>query len=320
MPHECTNCGRTFPDGSKEMLSGCPDCGGNKFQFDPSEPASAPSSGGTADATAAAAELRRDDRTESDGNRPPDGTDGTAGRRGRATGGVDRIDTGDVDRIDTEGGTSTDTGGDEPDDGSYEWPEVGTREGLEAQRAARAARRGEPTEWPDHFDGPNDRDADAAESEDVEVTHSTEPRPSTPDPEDVEVTHASEAASDAEATGTTGKVDVVDDAADFSDDRDEEDSAQASARRDVVSLGELTGSPGMEHDDPEEPEPRERPDIAALREELNQQFESIRIVDRGTYELNLMSLYDREEYIIQLQEDGKYVIEVPDAWDHGPDE
>jgi len=33
MPHQCTNCGHVFPDGSKEMLSGCPDCGGNKFQF-----------------------------------------------------------------------------------------------------------------------------------------------------------------------------------------------------------------------------------------------------------------------------------------------
>ena len=31
MPHQCTNCERVFPDGSKEMLSGCPDCGGNKF-------------------------------------------------------------------------------------------------------------------------------------------------------------------------------------------------------------------------------------------------------------------------------------------------
>ena len=35
MPHQCTNCGRAFEDGSKEMLSGCPDCGGNKFQFRP---------------------------------------------------------------------------------------------------------------------------------------------------------------------------------------------------------------------------------------------------------------------------------------------
>jgi len=28
-----------------------------------------------------------------------------------------------------------------------------------------------------------------------------------------------------------------------------------------------------------------------------------------------MELYDRQEYIIALQEDGQYVIEVPDAWD-----
>ena len=35
MPHQCTTCGHTFADGSKEMLSGCPDCGGNTFQFHP---------------------------------------------------------------------------------------------------------------------------------------------------------------------------------------------------------------------------------------------------------------------------------------------
>jgi predicted nucleic acid-binding Zn-ribbon protein len=28
-----------------------------------------------------------------------------------------------------------------------------------------------------------------------------------------------------------------------------------------------------------------------------------------------MELYDRQEYIIALQEDGQYVIEVPDAWE-----
>jgi predicted nucleic acid-binding Zn-ribbon protein len=56
------------------------------------------------------------------------------------------------------------------------------------------------------------------------------------------------------------------------------------------------------------------PGLADLREELNDQFESIRIVEPGQYELNLMELYDREEYIIALQENGRYVIEVPDAW------
>ena len=56
------------------------------------------------------------------------------------------------------------------------------------------------------------------------------------------------------------------------------------------------------------------PGIDALRDELNDQFESIRIVSPGQYELNLMELYDRQEYIISLQEDGRYVIEMPDAW------
>ena len=49
MPHQCTNCGRTFADGSKEMLSGCPDCGGNKFQFAPATAATADSSDGAVD-------------------------------------------------------------------------------------------------------------------------------------------------------------------------------------------------------------------------------------------------------------------------------
>jgi predicted nucleic acid-binding Zn-ribbon protein len=30
-----------------------------------------------------------------------------------------------------------------------------------------------------------------------------------------------------------------------------------------------------------------------------------------------MELYDRDEYIISLMEDGRYAIEVPDAWRNG---
>ncbi|WP_380681737.1 OapC/ArvC family zinc-ribbon domain-containing protein [Salinigranum sp. GCM10025319] len=64
-----------------------------------------------------------------------------------------------------------------------------------------------------------------------------------------------------------------------------------------------------------EPQSDDRPGLDDLREELNSQFESIKIVSPGQYELNLMELYDRQEYIISLQEDGRYVIEVPDTWD-----
>jgi len=90
-----------------------------------------------------------------------------------------------------------------------------------------------------------------------------------------------------------------------------EDSAQADARSEVVDTDSL---PDPDDANVIEPDDDERPDIDELREELNSQFESIRIVDKGQYELNLMELYDREEYIIALQENGRYVIEVPDAW------
>ncbi len=35
MPHQCVNCNTLFDDGSKEILSGCSNCGGNFFFFIP---------------------------------------------------------------------------------------------------------------------------------------------------------------------------------------------------------------------------------------------------------------------------------------------
>ena len=168
MPHQCTTCGHTFPDGSKQMLSGCPECGGNKFQF---LPADAVEEASSVDATPETSE--------------PPSPDTTSGS------GSDIID------------------------------------------------------------------ADA------------------------------EAGVEAEAP---------------------EDHAQASARRTLASEDEL---PPVEDVDPDEPDEEERPDLAELRRELNEQFESIKILQRGEYELNLMELYDREEYIIAIEEDGRYVIDVP---------
>lgn len=156
MPHQCTECGHTFEDGSKEMLSGCPECGGNKFQFLP------------------------------------------------------------------EGATTADP------------------------------------------------DPDLAAD---------------PDPNSEQ----------------------------YSDSPAHEDSAQADARSSVVDADELPDRA----DDPSES--GETPDLAQLREELNDQFESIRIVDHGQYELNLMELYRREEFIIALQENGRYVIEVPESFRRGPE-
>lgn len=57
------------------------------------------------------------------------------------------------------------------------------------------------------------------------------------------------------------------------------------------------------------------PDADEIREELMAQFESIKIVEPGSYELNLMNLYDRDEKIIALQEDGRYQVSLPSALD-----
>ena len=166
MPHQCTECEHVFPDGSKEMLSGCPECGGNKFQFLPED---------------ADTETNARDDSESE-------------------------------------------------------PEV-----------------------------PSDP----------------------PEPE--------------------GSV---------RDSHDMEDRAQADARSSFVDATEL---PRTEPESEPESESEDEPDLSQLREELNDQFESIKIVDHGQYELNLMELYKREEFIIALQENGRYVIEVPESLRRGSD-
>ncbi|WP_336336241.1 OapC/ArvC family zinc-ribbon domain-containing protein [Haloarcula brevis] len=201
MPHQCTDCGRGFDDGSKEMLSGCPNCGGNKFQYRPE----GADISGTPDAE------------------PPEppGPDSSVARTVGKTAASVR---------DLVGGSGADA---DPQDPS----------------------------------------------------HSTD-SPSTP----------------------------------------AEDSAQASARGDVVEPDELPSNVpsasesdhqfrpvGADPDPPAEPDQEDRPDLEELRAELNDQFESIKVLEPGQYELNLMELYDREEYIIALQEDGHYSIQVPET-------
>jgi predicted nucleic acid-binding Zn-ribbon protein len=40
MPHRCTRCGTIFEDGDSVILSGCPNCGWNKFLYVKKEPES----------------------------------------------------------------------------------------------------------------------------------------------------------------------------------------------------------------------------------------------------------------------------------------
>ncbi len=238
MPHQCTNCGKIFPDGSKEMLSGCPQCGGNKFQFRP---------------------------------------------RGQVESGSDPAPTPSSEAPDTS-----------------QRPEQTAQSGGDDDQSGRDS--GSVGEW-------------VRQRADQVMGSSSEPGPSKTggSPSPPETTETPEpSAESAETLDSAAGGEAA------------EDRAQASARSDVVSPDELARATGQQpRDDGRpadvdgtviEPQSEERPGLDELREELNDQFESIKILDRGQYELNLMELYDREEYIISLQEDGRYVIEVPDSW------
>ena len=249
MPHQCTGCGETFADGSKEMLSGCPECGGNKFQFRPES-----------------AEF--------------------------------------------------------PDDPDPPEPETGEEPTAEESSVAETVGRATTRV----------RDFVSSDAEE-------------PDPN---ATWPSESDTEAASAGAGGDGDIIDADARREEYDGEEDAAQASARSGLASSEEVrevgasdepaTDEPAAMHeptgDSSSEPTPAtgasgpptdgderivseptdEDPDLAELREQLNDQFESIKILEPGQYELNLMELYDREEYIIALQENGRYVIQVPEQW------
>jgi predicted nucleic acid-binding Zn-ribbon protein len=240
MPHECTDCGRAFDDGSKEMLSGCPDCGGNTFQFRP-------------------------DGVETEDSGAPEET----------------------------------TAPSEPPE-----PEVNSTVARTVGNAATAVRDfvggSESPGYPE--DNPPGYPKESPE----EAAVSGGDAPPEPSPSKQEPTLETSASG-----GITA------------DTPSQEDAAQASARSEVVSPDDLPESPDsavrerpapVVDESSEQPEPENRPDLDELREQLNEQFESIRVVAPGQYELNLMELYDREEYIIALQEDGKYTIQVPERW------
>ncbi|WP_336035726.1 OapC/ArvC family zinc-ribbon domain-containing protein [Halobacterium yunchengense] len=258
MPHQCTNCGHVFEDGSKEMLSGCPDCGGNKFQYHPGDVP--------------------DDQPSTDAE-PPEQTGGSVtGAVGRAANRVRDAVTGD------DAAPAERTGGGERSD------EDASTASTTADAVTAASSADVGTDDSDALDD----DSDAPETGGDSAATADRPSPeSTADATDAEV--------------SSGGVDAAT--------ADTEDTAQASARSEVVDRDSLPDAPSDGRVVKEPDDPDDRPDLEELRDELNDQFESIRIVAPGQYELNLMELYDRQEYIIALQEDGQYVIEVPDAWE-----
>ncbi|KTG20107.1 hypothetical protein AUR66_17660 [Haloferax profundi] len=321
-----------FPDGSKEMLSGCPSCGGNKFQFQP-----ASSAGGTpADAAG--------------------GSDDTPTQRGAGTRDLTSSAADAVRERATETESRPDTGDEEVT--VSDWVNSKRESGASADAARPDSSRASSTDAPagPASRSPNDPASDSPSAPSGESSSDDSSRgwgewptapnsPSETEPEPPRGTTAGEAAG-SETAGSS------DHAPHIRARETDEDTSQRSARSDVVTPEELAAAgakhrestertePGVTASDrnetPDEaeasapqtappdvdgttiePSSDERPDLDQLREELNDQFESIKIVNPGQYELNLMELYDRDEYIISLREDGRYVIEVPDSWGPG---
>jgi len=277
MPHQCTNCGHVFADGSKEMLSGCPDCGGNKFQYHPGDVEDAQPADPPADADADAPE-------------PPDAEGGSvAGAVGRAANKVRDAVTSDPDPAARTTGDDADTA--EAEDAV----DIDTAEAAGATGSNATESPGDAEPEPDRSAPETGASASAGEASDEPADASTD---------------APETGGDRSEADAAGGIDAT-------TATDGEDAAQADARSSVVDTDSLPDAPSDGRVVKEPDDSEDRPDLDELREELNDQFESIRIVAPGQYELNLMELYDRQEYIIALQEDGQYVIEVPDAWETG---
>jgi predicted nucleic acid-binding Zn-ribbon protein len=253
MPHQCTNCSRTFADGSKEMLSGCPDCGGTKFQFRPDG-----------------------FDTDADGT-DPDATDSPAATAVEESFGSDHAD--DALGSDRAGDAVSRTVGSAA---------ATVRDLVGGSASETAGSTGETA---------GDDDIIVAESEPLEESDAqADARSQLVEPDDIPDDTGPSADAAAVATDSRGSPDV--DPAGRSDGADK--PVDAPSDRSVAD------TPDAERSD--------RPDLTELREELNEQFESIRVVKPGQYELNLMELYDREEYIIALQEDGRYSIQMPETW------
>jgi predicted nucleic acid-binding Zn-ribbon protein len=105
---------------------------------------------------------------------------------------------------------------------------------------------------------------------------------------------------------TTGEDDIVEADSEY-------DEAFGGKLDDEASTGETASEPDEITSSGGRKFRRARPEEARRR--LMDQFETIRIVEPGSYELNLMNLYEEDEKIIALQEDGRYQVSLPSTFD-----
>lgn len=84
-----------------------------------------------------------------------------------------------------------------------------------------------------------------------------------------------------------------------------EDESQNKARSEIVSDEDLPSTPSSPSAFSQEE------DLEQVKQKLHEQFEGIRILEPGNYQINIKKLYDKQECIISIQEDGRYIINVP---------
>ncbi|WP_415379565.1 Zn-ribbon containing protein [Halosimplex sp. TS25] len=291
MPHQCTNCDRTFSDGSKEMLSGCPECGGTKFQFRPDGFGGSGGESGSADSTAAA-------ESPSTAESPPEPTDRPGDSMTRTVGNAAA-----TVRDLVSGSAGSDATRAKPPADSP------STESASATDASTTAATGESA---DASNTALDDDIIVAESEPVEGedTAQADARSQLVDPDEMPESEGFDPAEREASDVAPADGDAAESTADAAETVDGVDASTSSPSAESVE----EPAPDRTVADEPDAERADRPDLSELREELNDQFESIRVLEPGQYELNLMELYDREEYIIALQEDGRYSIQVPETW------
>lgn len=104
----------------------------------------------------------------------------------------------------------------------------------------------------------------------------------------------------------------------YEEERQQRETADAQPEADT---NRRQKRPVTEEDLPSDPPMSVEQDVSKIKDSLNTQFEGIRVVEQGKYEINLTQLFERNTQVISVQEDGKYIINVPETFESaGEDE
>lgn len=94
----------------------------------------------------------------------------------------------------------------------------------------------------------------------------------------------------------------------------DEDQSQKKARSEFVSTDELPTDTNVDVlqnpviDEGSEDNVERVDEVDKIRKRLNNQYEGIRVEDKGHYKINLTELYRGHDYIIEIGDDGAYEV------------